>query len=488
VRTRRVASPQASVGLPASEAPLFLLGERYDFAPPPGAEEEAAAAAVAHEAQRLLADWLSRVWVTYRRDFPPLSPGGLTTDAGWGCTLRSGQMLLAHALTLRARGRAWRWRPRQAAEAGGGGAGADDSHDNDDDDDDAAHVALLRLFADDPRAPFGIHALCAAGALAGVSPGAWLGPHALCAALNAAAARAAAAASANGDDDGAAPLLPRGTLLIRVVAAGGGGAPTLFADDVADASRAEAEAAAAASASASASHHPPLFPPLPPSPAGGAGWTPVLLLVPLVLGLGRTVNPAYVPQLCGALSLRGSCGVVGGRPGASLFLTGVQAGQVLYLDPHEVQPAAALPAERRARGDDDDDDAVPAADAPAPDAPAAPPPPPATFPVGSYHCGALRHAPLAGMDPSCALGFYAHTFADWAELVDALRELAHGAPAAPLLTVASREAPARKEAREEEANAANAAAGVRALDEEEEEEQGGGGGGGGGGEDEWTML
>jgi hypothetical protein len=40
------------VGLPASEAPLFLLGERYDFAPPPGAhDDEAAAAAVAQEAR-----------------------------------------------------------------------------------------------------------------------------------------------------------------------------------------------------------------------------------------------------------------------------------------------------------------------------------------------------------------------------------------------------------------------------------------------------
>lgn len=371
--------------------------------------------------------------MSYRRDFPPLGPG-LCTDAGWGCTLRSGQMLLAHALTLRALGRDWRWQGAQAAVA----AEAGEASTGDAtaalvaealslsaltlSGDEATHAALLRLFADAPGAAFGVHALCAAGAPAGVVAGSWLGPHALCGAL-AAAARAA---------------LPRGALLVRVVAAGGGGAPTLYADDVADACFAEA------AESAGLTPGPPLPLPLPPAPQ--PGFAPVLLLVPLVLGLGRTVNPAYIAPLRSALALRWSCGVVGGRPGASLFLTGAAGDAALFLDPHAaVQPAAVVqagpyaPKTASAAPASPKDPAVAAASAAA---------------VASYHSAALRHAPLANMDPSMALGFYADTADELRQLAAALGELAAASPAAPLLTVAAREARARADHREADEAAA----------------------------------
>ena len=51
----------------------------------------------------------SRAWFTYRKNFPAIGGTGPTSDQGWGCMLRCGQMLLAQSLSVLHLGRTWEW-------------------------------------------------------------------------------------------------------------------------------------------------------------------------------------------------------------------------------------------------------------------------------------------------------------------------------------------------------------------------------------------
>lgn len=57
------------------------------------------------EFRDFLADYRSRLWFTYRSGFPAFPDTSTSTDCGWGCMLRSVQMMTAQALIVRHLGR-----------------------------------------------------------------------------------------------------------------------------------------------------------------------------------------------------------------------------------------------------------------------------------------------------------------------------------------------------------------------------------------------
>ncbi|TKS91477.1 Cysteine protease ATG4D [Collichthys lucidus] len=227
----------------SKSSPVIMLGQSYELS-----DQE--------DRDRFWRSFSSLLWLTYRRGFSPLAGGSLTTDSGWGCVLRTGQMLLAQGLLLHLMPPGWTWSHhavrddmdlQRGLKSKGGPVKRErklslDSHLNRPME--ASHRRVVSWFADHPTAPFGIHNLVELGKSSGKKAGDWYGPS-----IAAHIIRKAVAASAD---------IPN---LVVYVAQD----CTIYLEDV----RALCERP-------------------PPQP-----WKSVIILVPVRLG-GQDLNPSYI--------------------------------------------------------------------------------------------------------------------------------------------------------------------------------------------------
>jgi cysteine protease ATG4 len=170
---------------------------------------------------------------------------------------------------------------------------------------DEKYLEILELFGDTEASAFSIHNLILAGESYGLAAGSWVGPYAVCRSWESLARK-----NKEETDDKHKSF----SMAVHIVSGSEdgerGGAPILCIEDVTKTCLEFSE--------------------------GETEWPPILLLVPLVLGLDR-VNPRYIPSLIATFTFPQSLGILGGKPGASTYIVGVQEDKGFYLDPHDVQ-------------------------------------------------------------------------------------------------------------------------------------------------------
>uniref|UniRef100_A0A3P8Z4U3 Cysteine protease n=1 Tax=Esox lucius TaxID=8010 RepID=A0A3P8Z4U3_ESOLU len=367
-------------------SPVFLLGKCYHFKAEESSSTEACAAspATGGGVEAFRRDFASRLWLTYREEFPALPGSSLTSDCGWGCMLRAGQMMLAQALVLHFLGRDWTWSeslslqpldtetwtttaakrlvasleaslqgerpsdpgPPLHALGAHGGAEEADTHLRE-----VYHRTLVSWLGDTPQAQLGVHRLVELGLASGKQAGDWYGPAVVAHILRKAVEKAT--------DPGLAGI----TSYVSQDC-------TVYSADVMDSHRSWLAGDADA-------------PPLSDTRA-------VIILVPVRLG-GEKINPEYFNFVKGILSLEYCIGIIGGKPKQACYFVGFQDDSLIYMDPHYCQSFVDVSTSH--------------------------------FPLQSYHCPSPKKMPFSKMDPSCTIGFYSRNVQDYERISQELSKV-----------------------------------------------------------------
>ncbi|KZC04248.1 PREDICTED: cysteine protease ATG4B [Dufourea novaeangliae] len=252
--------------IPQTDEPVWVLGKKYN---------------AIKELDAIRRDIRSKLWFTYRKNFKSIGGNNstITTDKGWGCMLRCGQMVLGQALITLHLGKEWQWAPETR---------------------NSTYLKILERFEDRRGAAFSIHQIALTGATEGKEVGQWFGPNTIAQVLKKLVVH----------DEWS-------SITIHVALDN-----TLIVNDVLRQCRVEGGTTAEADGDV------PLKAP--------SQWKPLLLLIPLRLGLSE-INPIYINGLKTSFKISQSLGVIGGKPNLALYFIGCVGNEVIYLDPHTTQ-------------------------------------------------------------------------------------------------------------------------------------------------------
>lgn len=342
---------------PQTEDPVFILGRQYS---------------TIYDLDDIKLDILSRLWFTYRKGFSAIGGTGPTGDAGWGCMLRCGQMMMSQALLLRHVGREWRWSPDRY---------------------DPKYHEILRMFADKKQNYYSIHQIASMGVSEGKAVGEWFGPNTVAQVLR--------KLSIYDEWSNVTVHVALDNTVIKEDIRRICKIPLKPLDKERVSSRRQRKTSSSKDQSTKDS---------PPSVASGkenigddvtkttnsedmasgtseAGqnhrWKPLVLIIPLRLGLSE-INPVYERALKMCLTLKQSIGIIGGKPNHAHYFIGYIGDELVYLDPHTVQNVVDF----TSSGETDE----------------------------TYHCPYGSRMKISSLDPSIAVGFYCGTeeeFDDW---------------------------------------------------------------------------
>ncbi|XP_035755870.1 cysteine protease ATG4B isoform X2 [Egretta garzetta] len=267
---------------PETKEPVWILGRKYS---------------VFTEKEEILLDVTSRLWFTYRKNFPAIGGTGPTSDTGWGCMLRCGQMIFAQALVCRHLGRDWRWIK---------GKRQTDNYFN-----------VLNAFIDKKDSYYSIHQIAQMGVGEGKSIGQWYGPNTVAQVLK-------KLATFDTWSSLAVHIAMDNTVVMEEIrrlcqsnfpCAGAAACPAVESDVLYNGYPEEAGVRDRLSL-----------------------WKPLVLLIPLRLGLTE-INEAYIETLKHCFMMPQSLGVIGGKPNSAHYFIGYVGEELIYLDPHTTQPA-----------------------------------------------------------------------------------------------------------------------------------------------------